>query len=189
MLRELLAQNRSDIRQRWIERIVDGYHPRTQTFLTGTANPFDNPVGQAIEDATSAVLAHLLDGGADEALGEAIEQFVRIRAVQDFSSREAIGFIFELKAVLRDRLGREVRRKGLFDELLEVESAIDAVALVCFERFVAAREELFHIQNRSIQRETHKLVERMNRMSDRLRAARSEDDEDQGNDNGRESHE
>ena len=192
MLRDLLAQNRSDIRRQWAERIVDGYHPRTQGFLSGTTDRFDNPVGQAIDDTTGAILAYLLDGGDEalgEALGEAIEQFVRIRAVQDFTSRDAIGFIFQLKAVLRAHLGREVRREGLFDELLEFESAIDGVALVCFDRFVAAREELFHIQNRSIQRETHKLVERMNRMSSLLREARGEDDEDAGNDNGRDSHE
>jgi len=169
MSREWLQQNRTAIQQAWIRQILDGYHTRTQQFLSTTDDPFDNPVGAAAGEATSAILDHLIEGTEPAVLKDAIQQFVRVRAVQDFTCGQAIGFVFELKRSLRDRMGR--RKAEQIEHLLALETAIDEVAVVCFESFVEAREELLYIQNRSIRRETHKLVERMNRMSEKLREA------------------
>ena len=164
-----------------MRRVLDGYHDRTQQFLSTTNNPFDNPVGAAMGEATAAILDHLIDGGERAALAEALQQFIRVRAVQDFTCGQAIEFVFDLKDVVRDRHGR---RKGeQVEALLELETAIDEVAVICFETFVEAREELLYIQTRSIRRETHKLVERMNRMSDKLREVTgvpSEEDDETG---------
>jgi len=164
-----------------MRRILDGYHDRTQQFLSTTSNPFDNPVGAAMGEATAAILDHLIEGTEPAVLKDAIQQFVRVRAVQDFTCGQAIGFVFDLKAVIRERLGR--RKADQLDDLLALETAIDEVAVIGFESFVEAREELLYIQTRSIRRETHKLVERMNRMSDKLREASgvpSEEDDETG---------
>lgn len=168
MLSEQLIRNRAALQQEWTRRILDGYHSRTQKFLSSIPDAFDNPVGGAIAEATEAILDHLLEGGEPGVLGDRLQHFVRIRAVQDFSCGDAVGFVFQLKEVVREQLGGRVRKAGAHDELLQLESAIDGVAVVCFEKFVEAREELFHIQTRSIRRETHMLVDRMNRMSAKL---------------------
>ena len=164
-----------------MRRILAGYP--AQTFLSTTDNPFDNPVGAAMGEATTAIVDYLIDGGERAALDDALQQFIRVRAVQDFTCSQAIGFVFDLKAVVRDRLGTAQARSDQVDQLLQLETAIDQVAVICFDKFVEAREELLYIQTRSIRRETHKLVERMNRMSDKLREVTgvpSEEDDETG---------
>lgn len=177
MLDELLVQSRDEVQQAWIRHIYESYQPQTQQFLQSRKDAFANPVGAAVQETTGAILDHLVQGGDEQALGDAIQHFIRIRAVQDFTVEQAVGFVYALKRVVRDRLGRDAGAQ--LDELLELESAIDQVALVCFSRFVEAREKLYELQAKSVQRETRMLVQRMNRMSDKLQELRGTDDQEE----------
>ncbi len=177
MLDELLVQSRDEIQETWIRRIFESYQPQTQQFLRSRKDAFANPVGAAVQETTGAILDHLVQGGDPEALGDSVQYFIRIRAVQDFTVEQAVGFVYELKVLVRERLGRDAAAH--IDELLRLESAIDQVALVCFTRFVEAREKLFSLQAKSVQRETRMLVQRMNRMSDKLRELQGTDDQEE----------
>ena len=166
MRSELLVQSRDEIQETWIRRIYESYQPQTQQFLQSRKDAFANPVGAAVQETTGAILDHLVHGGEDQALGDAVQHFIRIRAVQDFTVAQAVGFVFELKRVIREQLGRDVGNHS--DDLFTLDRGIDHVALICFARFVEAREKLYELQAKSVQRETRMLVSRMNRMSDKL---------------------
>ncbi len=174
MLQELLIQSRTEIQETWVRRVFESYQPETQKFLGSRKDVFANPVGAAVLETTGAILDHLVQPGDPQALGDSIQHFIRIRAVQDFTVEQAVGFVYELKAVIREKLGRS--RGEHLDELLALETAIDQVALICFGRFVEAREKLYEMQAKSVRRETYKLVERMNRMSDKLHELQGADD-------------
>jgi hypothetical protein len=160
-----------------MRRILATYPSETQTFLAGESDPFHNPVGAALERGTAAILGYLLEGGDRDALAAELQQLIRIRAVQQFTSSQAIGFVFLLKDEVRERLGDEVAARGLHGEQLAFESGIDEVAMVCAELYVQAREQLFQSQLKSVHRQTHKLVERMNKMKRSPREGGGSDEE------------
>ncbi len=174
---DLLSPHRDTLLAGWTKRILAAYPQETQTFLSDKKDPFHNPVGAALVRGTTDIVVYLLDGGDRDALAEGLEQLIRVRAVQQFTPAEAIGFVFQLKAEIREQHGKAIADAGLFDEQLALESRIDDVAMVCAELYAAAREQLFQSQLKTVHRQTYKLVERMNKMKRRS----GEDGDGEGN--------
>jgi hypothetical protein len=97
----------------------------------------------------------------DELL-HALDGVIRIRTVQDFTPSEAVAFIFELKAVIRDVMDAQIRQPEKWDDLVEFESRVDRVALLAFEKYTECREKLHEIRNNEIKSRALKLMERVN---------------------------
>jgi hypothetical protein len=161
MLTDLLTREKSAIIKRWSDLIVETYPPDTCQFLKSSADPFQNPVGTAITQGTE-ILFDALVRGLDHQSNEvstALDNIVRIRAVQEFSPSAAIGFIFLLKKVVRERLARSIQEKHFFDELLEFESRIDNLGLVAFNMYTGCRERIFEIRAMELRNRTSRLIE------------------------------
>jgi hypothetical protein len=94
---------------------------------------------------------------------EALEAIIRIRAVQDFSPAEAVGFVFLLKRAVREVLEGASSGSLPANMQSELEARIDALALSAFEIYTRCREQLFEIRVREAQRRTAALLERFNR--------------------------
>jgi hypothetical protein len=160
---DVLQPLRSAALDRWRRLVFDSYPEEAARFFRKEKDGFKNPVGQAIHRATETILdGVLLERGADGVPG-ALEAIVRIRAVQDFSPAEAVGFVFLLKRAVREVL------EGAFPEGLpasvrsDLEARIDALALSAFEIYTRCREQVFEIRVRESQRRTAALLERFNR--------------------------
>jgi hypothetical protein len=123
---------------------------------------FANPVGCTISNEIAALYDELLQGTDTEKLSPFLERIIRIRAVQDFSPSQAIGFIFSLKRVIRDELGSEIRKDGIVEELTTFESRIDELALRAFEIYVRCRERVYEIRVNEVKNRTFGLLKRAN---------------------------
>ena len=150
MLEQLLAKKRRAILEKWFHQIVETYPPDTCQFLKREKDPFANPVGSAILQGIEGIYEELLQGGNAGELSSFLDRMIRIRAVQDFLPSKAIGFVFLLKGILHAELGREVREKGLAQELLGVERQLDAMALLAFDVYMECREKIFELRVREV---------------------------------------
>jgi hypothetical protein len=153
MLEQLLAKKKRAILEKWFHRIVETYPPDTSQFLKREKDPFANPVGSTILQGIDAVYEELLHGGSPEKFSSFLDRMIRIRAVQDFLPSTAIGFVFFLKRVIQEELGREVREKGLGEELLDFERQIDDLALLAFDVYMQCREKIFEVRIREVKAE------------------------------------
>lgn len=145
-LRDLLAEKRAEIADKWLEAVNGTYPFGTIGFLRTRRDPFVNPVGQRNRQAAEAFTAALLEAEPDqEALSAAIDEFIKVRAVQDFSPEDAVGIILALKpvigAVLGGRLDAYVKEHGL-EEYRLLEGHIDALALLAFGSYARCREKM-----------------------------------------------
>jgi hypothetical protein len=140
-----LAQRRDIILEQWLEQTLAGYSSPTARFLCHENDRFRNPVGNILKEGL-ATLLHQLCGEMDAAkIGPALESIVRLRAVQDFTPAQAIGFIFALRQILHDNL------EG--GGPLTWQKRIDEMALLAFDLYMKCREELYEIKVRERQRE------------------------------------
>ncbi len=159
-LATVLEQNRETILAKWFDLIAKTYPAITSEFLAKQKDQFRNPVGHAITESIEPLYDQIVSAmGTDELLA-ALDGIIRIRSVQDFTPSETIGFIFQLKTVIRDIMRAEVREPGSWDDLAELESRIDRVALLAFEKYTECREKLHEIRNQEIKSRTMKLLER-----------------------------
>jgi len=75
-----------------------------------------------------------------------LDRIISIRSIQDLLPSGAIAFIFLLKTAIRRELEREILKKGIPGELLELESRIDGLALLSFDVYMKRREKLYKIR-------------------------------------------
>lgn len=164
MLADLLKPDGAAVLKRWVQLILSTYPPEAAAFLQGERDVFLNPVGQAIARETEVILEGLLAGTEAESLYGSLDNLISIRAVQDFSPSEAVGFMFLLKQAVRSGLGTEHQNALLWEDLLNLESRIDAVALTAFDLYMKRREKVFQVKANEAKRISSLLIERMNRL-------------------------
>ena len=151
-LTTLLAQKKSAILGRWLTTIYESYPPQTAIFLKREKNHFDNPVGYRISEGLEGLYDALLQEMEKERVLGFLDEIIRIRALQDFAPSQALAFIFLLKNVIRHELAGEIQQEGLGEEILDLESRIDGLALLGFDVYTKCQEKLHQIRGDEIKR-------------------------------------
>ena len=159
-LTDIIRQNREQILANWQGMIFETYSDKASSFMASGKDKFSNPVGFAIKESTTLIFDQLLDGVDLEKLKPAIDNIVRIRSVQEFSSSEATLFIFLLKQCIQKALETQDFSKDIYFELNEIYSTIDKISLMAFDIYVECREMIFEIKANSVRMRSYKLLER-----------------------------
>ncbi|WP_041286199.1 RsbRD N-terminal domain-containing protein [Desulfomonile tiedjei] len=162
MLEDLLIKEKEAIVSKWKDLLVGTYPSETQRFLKTQKNRFANPVGSSIEDGLEGLYNGLIQEGEAETafFSESLDRIIRVRAVQGFAPSSAVGFVFLLKDAVREVLGKTIRERGLYEELLEFEERLDGLALLAFNIYMQCRETLFEIKASEIRNRTSRLIDR-----------------------------
>jgi hypothetical protein len=159
-LKNLLAQKKAVIVKQWFGRVIETYPPDTTKFLKRQKDPFANPVGRTIYHGLETLLEQLVKGIDHKALESCLDPIIRIRAIQNFSPSQAVGFIFFLKEVIRTSLYKKIAQEQLDDELLSFETQIDELSLIAFNLYMKCREKIYEIKANEMKNRTFKAFER-----------------------------
>lgn len=158
---ELLKANKSWLVDRWFNEAVNIYQAETGHFLRSKKDRFANPVGSTLVQGLDEVYDQLLAGLDRATVEPKVDQLVRIRAVQGFPASQAVGFIFSLKHLIRERLAKELKAEpGLAAELFAIDNQIDALALIAFEVFMGCREQIYHLKAEEVKRLYYQAIRR-----------------------------
>ncbi len=150
---ELLEANYHAIVKKWIDKVYDSYPEDGAKFLRNKKDAFANPVGFRITRGIEGLVKELINEEPSEGVEEFLDSILRVRAVQDFMPGDAVGFVFELKKVIREVLSKQLNENArLMAELLDVESKIDRLALLAFDIYMGCREKLFQLKVEEIKR-------------------------------------
>ena len=136
----LLTGRKDALVRKWLERTLRTYPESTIRFLSQEKDTFRNPVGQTLKEGLSALLdglIHETDAGGMSAI---LDGIVRMRAVQDFSASQAVGFIFLLKQVIREETKTDAALYA--NEVAVLEARIDEMALLAFDIFMKVRQQI-----------------------------------------------
>lgn len=126
--------------------VVATYPSDTSRFLKSQKDPFANPVGSTTVNGLEAVFNELAGKMDSDTIESRLDPIIRIRAIQDFNPSKAVGFIFFLKKIIRDILGRENPEGGYEKALLEFESKIDEIGLIGFDIYMKCKEKIYAIK-------------------------------------------
>jgi hypothetical protein len=160
-LAALLKENREAILEKWFERIIGTYPAVTSRFLAKQKDRFRNPVGYAITESIGPIYDQVASAMDTDQLLEALDGIIRIRSVQDFTPTETIGFVFQLKGLIRELIDDQIRGPERWTDLADLESRIDRVALLAFEKYTECRENLHQVRNREIESRAAMALERV----------------------------
>lgn len=155
----VLWPHKEAMTKRWIDTVHGTYPFETIGFLRTRKNQFANPVGFRTEEAAQALMDVIFSDAPDQkTLTHAVEEIVRVRAIQDFPPEHAVGIFFAMKEILRDTLMECGQAEHLLRALLAVESRIDAVALLAFGAYARNRETLHRLKVQEFKRQHSQIV-------------------------------
>ena len=165
-LDSLLTQKKSAIVKKWFALAIKTYPPDTAKFLESQKDPFANPVGRTIYRGLEALFDELLKEMDLDNITSFLDPIIRIRAIQNFSPSQAIGFIFFLKNAIRENLRKEIPQGQILNELLMFESKIDDLSLIAFNLYMQCREKIYEIKANEMKNRTFKAFERAGLVSE-----------------------
>jgi len=148
---ELPTEKKNAVVAAWLARVIEDYSESSARFFRDEKDPFRNPIGDAFRRGLPVLFDQLVGPMDPARLTPALEEIIRIRAVQDFTASQALTFIFQLKSVLREQLG---------DRPPEIEERIDEMALLAFDLYQQCREQLSEIKVNEIKKR-YFLLEKM----------------------------
>lgn len=153
-------QENGEILDRWITRALATYPEGGVAALTQQKDRFANPIGYNIRHALTTMYKHFCGTVELEKALVALEDLIRIRAVQEFTPAEAVSFIFLLKEAVKEENSNNKKDNealGLAD-WLHFEQRIDAIALRSFDMYMSNRERVFKVRINELKRGTDKVV-------------------------------
>lgn len=159
-LNHYLIEKKSAILKKWFDAVVETYPHETSTFLRKQKAQFTNPVGYTLSEGIEHLFDALLQGMILDTVSRFLDSIIRIRAIQEFSPSEAVSFIFQLKKVVRQELGKEILgQQGIAEELAVFESAVDDLALFSFDLFMKCREKIYELKANEAKNMTFRLLQ------------------------------
>jgi hypothetical protein len=154
-LQNKIKQKKKVILERCFNLIAGTYPTETSQLLKREKDRFLNPVGYTIQNEMETIFDELTGEMNSNRLYTAIESIIKIRAVQDFSPSDAIGFVFLLKKALSETVGsgeyNTKKEEGmLVTEFIEFEQRIDRVALMAFDVYMECRKKIHEIKLKEV---------------------------------------
>jgi hypothetical protein len=161
-LKNILSEKRSGIIKKWRDVIVDTYPSETQRFIRKEKDMFANPVGNIISKDVETLYDELIKDGDDDKIALCLENIIRIRSIQDFKPSQAIGFVLQLKKLVREILESKAPINGLSSELQAFEDKIDDIALMAFDIYSQCRQKIYEIRVNEVKNQVGSLLKRAN---------------------------
>lgn len=157
-LSDLLTEKRSPIVKKWRDLILQTYPEQSQSFLKKQKDRFANPVGRTMFEGIESIYDELVGEADSDKLSLFFDNIVRVRAVQEFTPSKAVGFVFGLKAIIREQLAREILQSGISEEWAAFERRIDGLALLCFDVYSECRQKISDIRVNELRNQSHRLL-------------------------------
>jgi hypothetical protein len=159
-LRELLNERRPALCARWLDAVLGEYGEVTASRWRKERDRFANPIGHALSDGLPLLLDAVVGGrGAGERAMTALEDIVRIRSVQDLAPSRAVGFVYLLRAAVRQELG-DALAGAHAGELAELDARVEQLALVAFDTYVGLREHAYQLRQEELRRSVASILRR-----------------------------
>jgi hypothetical protein len=158
----ILEQHKQKIIDQWFDRIVNTYPKDTSRFLQKEQDPFANPVGNVTLNSIEELFNQLLREKTDpQFLKDHIDPILRIRAIQNFYASDAVGFILDLKPIVR-KMMRDQKITLELNDYVAFEMRVDQLVLYAFDIFMSCKEKIYDLKANEVRNQSFEALERAN---------------------------
>ncbi len=128
----------ASILEQWLARAADVYGEKIAQRTTTERDPFRNPIGHALRVHLSVLVSELLGAMDASAIAAAFENVIALRAIQDLSVEQALGFVPALRSIVRGELPDA--------DFAEMDARIDRLSLSAVAQYLRCRERLWELR-------------------------------------------
>jgi len=145
-LKILLKENKKEIISSWFHLIVSFFPKETIDFIINEKDRFLNPIGSNISDGIGVIYDFVIGEKDKDAVALAIENMVKIMAVENIKPSIAISFGYHLKRILMERWALYLKDNNFLNEFNVICEKIDELTLMAFDFYTACREKINRIR-------------------------------------------
>ncbi len=161
-IKDLLSKKRKAIVNKSFELTIATYPEESKSFLKDSSRQFTNPIGYNLYQSIEQIVEKIINEEPIESFLPPLEEIIRIRAVQDFTPSQAVGFIFLIKKAFQDELEKEIEPFQILDFL----SRIDSLSLIAFDIFIKYREKIYDLKSKELIDRTWWILKKWNIVSE-----------------------
>ncbi|KLU61518.1 hypothetical protein CEB3_c21980 [Peptococcaceae bacterium CEB3] len=151
-IRTILEKKFPELLKKWLDSIEGSYPEGATELLKDKEDRFRNPAVHRIADNAAEILTELLNGSNPNNFVKPLDGIIRLRAVQDLTPSNAVGFLFGLKEIIRSALPGDWTGESRLGELRELEDRIDALLLLSFDIYESCRLQVFELRMNEMRR-------------------------------------
>ncbi len=156
----LLSAKSPAISEKWLNTVLGLYPAETALFLKKEKDQFTNPIAHQLARGLREILAVLAEDQGAEAAAAALDEVIRVLALQELPPSQALAFVFYLKHIVREELAQELGDPSLAPEMTELEARIDGLALLGFDGYMQRREKLCELKVNEVKSRVSGLLRR-----------------------------
>lgn len=156
----LLSAKSPAISEKWLNTVLGLYPAETALFLKKEKDQFSNPIAHQLARGLREILAVLAEDQGAEAAAAALDEVIRVLALQELPPSQALAFVFYLKHIVREELAQELGDPSLAPEMTELEARIDGLALLGFDGYMQRREKLCELKVNEVKSRVSGLLRR-----------------------------
>lgn len=156
-----LEKDIASLAAKWAD-MADAVYPFASAgFLRTQRDPFANPVGQRSREVSEILFRAVLGLAHDGTqLRNALEEFVRVRAMQDVGAETSLAVMFAYKGIVRAYLKERTIRitEELGAELGAMDERCDTTALLAFGIYARSREAFYNARIEDYRRRNSQIM-------------------------------
>jgi hypothetical protein len=156
-----LRESREGLIAKWQQAVIDSYPEGAGKFLSVNKSQFGNPIGFALQQDLPKIFDELSGSMNQEVLSSSIENIIKLRAVQEFTPSEAIGFINLLKVIIISEVQSMMTDKTFADSYFQFDKNIEIANGIAFEKYLEMKLKLSEIKINEIRNRNQKMVDRL----------------------------
>ena len=160
-IQDILLNNKPTIVKKWLAALIESYPEDTQRFLRKEGSRFANPVGHAVKEDMENLFEAFVGEKKNE-MAMALENILRVRAIQDFTPSGAVSFLFRIKQITREAVGASKSSNGLSESVRELDKNMDEMILMAFDSYAKCREKIYELRVNEVRRQVTRLLQRAN---------------------------
>jgi len=158
MYKNILINKRTEFMKKWQLQAIETYPPETIKYLLHEKDEFANPVGAAMVKCFGALYNELTGEMNPDKICSALDDFIKIKSVQDCSPLHSLNFIFLLKQIIFDEFKKEHPSITLIDGVIEVNKRVDKIALIAFDLYMKNREKMYTLKSDEFKRRAFRIL-------------------------------
>ena len=153
---ERIQEKRECILALWQAAVLPQNHGFSRK-STG-AKSFTLPADHLLKDQSAQLFDWLVSDEEPVRARPSLEQICRLKAVAATNPSEALGFILDLKEIIRMVLRESGQADSLADGLTELDKRIDQLMLLAFDEYANCREQIMEIRLNEARRLSARVV-------------------------------
>ena len=153
-----IALNKVLILKDWKDALLSSFPEETSPFLNNP-DPFVNPIGAMFPKMLETLYDQITGEMNDDNISAALDDYIKLRAVQDSDPSLAFDFLMYLKKMLRSReFGSKLYETGCGNVNI-LEDRIDYIVLKSFDMYMKCREKIYTLRINEFKKRAFRVLE------------------------------